>query len=142
MPPSKFDGWQTGSFSEQKLLQVPKDEKFLDSRRMGKQLKKLVKGIKPGDQMMVVGTSNAPWLAKRGKFLKSFQTHIYIPPMEYGTRSFVWNKTIMEINGVDRRFEVSCLPKISDHFKFNRLHCIFYLCYILVQPFVLLCGLK
>jgi hypothetical protein len=53
---------------------IPKAEKHLDPRRIGKKLfKGIVKPIKPEDRVMVFGISGQPWLGKQAKMKKTFE---------------------------------------------------------------------
>lgn len=53
---------------------VPKDEKHLDPKRIGKKIQKgIIKTIKQEDRVMVFGISSQPWLGKPGKMKKVFE---------------------------------------------------------------------
>lgn len=86
---------------------VPKPERPLKPKKFARTLRKLVKGIKRPDQILVLGTSNAPWLARGRRLVKAYQRHIFVPPPDYGSRSLLWHKLIMAHHGVDRNFEVA-----------------------------------
>lgn len=53
---------------------VPKDERELDPKRVGKKLVKgIIKTIKPEDRVLVLGVTCAPWLAQAAKLKKAFE---------------------------------------------------------------------
>lgn len=66
----------------------------------------MVKGIKSPDRILVLGTSNKPWVSRGRQLTRAYQRHVFVPPMDYGSRSLMWHKLIMAHNGVDRNFEV------------------------------------
>ena len=65
-----------------------------------------MKGIKAPDRILVLGTSNKPWASRRRKLHRAYQRHVFVPPMDYGSRSLMWHRLIMAHTGVDRNFEV------------------------------------
>lgn len=118
---------------------VPKPEKHLDPKRIGKKLLKgIVKTIKPEDRVMVLGITGQPWLAKPAKLKKTFERVnlteaciffncrfnfqiILIPRPDYGTIYLYWRQLLMPFHGVNRDFDASALAKVT---KYYPLPCI------------------
>ncbi|EFA06079.1 IQ and AAA domain-containing protein 1-like [Tribolium castaneum] len=93
---------------------VPRGEKHLDPKRIGKKLQKgIVKTIKPEDRVMVFGISAQPWLGKPGKMKKVFERIILIPRPDYGSIYQYWRELLMPYHGIDRNIDVSCLAKLT-----------------------------
>ncbi|KAG5885827.1 hypothetical protein JTB14_017197 [Gonioctena quinquepunctata] len=93
---------------------VPKEEKELDPRRLGKKLVRgIIKTITPEDRVMVLGITNKPWAAKATKMKKAFEKNILLPRPDYGSVYLYWQKLLMPYHGVDRNFNVSALAKVT-----------------------------
>lgn len=53
---------------------VPKQEKHLDPKRIGKKLLKgIIKTILPEDRVLVLGISGQPWAAQAAKLKKAYE---------------------------------------------------------------------
>ncbi|KAE8750578.1 hypothetical protein FOCC_FOCC002558, partial [Frankliniella occidentalis] len=92
---------------------VPKPERALKPKKFARTLKKIVKGIKRPDRVLVLGTSNAPWLARGRKLVKAYQRHVFVPPLDYGSRALLWHQLIMQHKAVARDFEVTSGVSLS-----------------------------
>ncbi|KAK6617196.1 hypothetical protein RUM44_005527 [Polyplax serrata] len=92
---------------------VPKEERHLDPKRTAGLINKLLKGIKPTDQILLVGVCSQPWLANTNKFLKAYQQLIFVPQMDYSSYFLVWKTLLMAYHSVPRTFDVSCLARAS-----------------------------
>ncbi|XP_034243046.1 dynein regulatory complex protein 11-like [Thrips palmi] len=93
---------------------VPKAERPLKPKKFARTLKKIVKGIKKPDQVLVLGLTNEPWKARGRRLVKAYQRHVFVPPLDYGSRFLLWHKFIMEHHGVDRNFEVTPLAHVTE----------------------------
>lgn len=50
---------------------VPKEERQFNPKKLGKIIPKLAKTIKPGDQILVLGLSDQPWVATANQMVKN-----------------------------------------------------------------------
>ncbi|KAF7270092.1 hypothetical protein GWI33_016918 [Rhynchophorus ferrugineus] len=93
---------------------VPKEEKDLDPKRVGKKLVKgIVKTIKPEDRILVLGISKAPWLAQAAKLKKAFDRAILIPRPDYGSVYMFWREFLTPYHQVDRDFNFTSLTTVT-----------------------------
>lgn len=99
-------------FSDPRRVQVPKAERPLKPKKFARTLKKIVKGIKKPDQVLVLGLTSEPWKSRGRRLVKAYQRHVFVPPLDYGSRYLLWHKLIMEHHGVDRNFEVRSPPRV------------------------------
>lgn len=58
-------------------------------------MKKIIKPLKKIDRVMILGTSDMPWTAS-GKFGKTFETFILIPPTDYSNAFIMWLNLLSE----------------------------------------------
>lgn len=100
---------------------VPKKEKELEPKRMARIIKKIVKGIKPSDQVLLLGVSSQPWLAKKKMFLKTYQNLIFIPQMDYGSYFRVWQTLLTPYHSISRNFDFSSLAKASSGYSIKAI---------------------
>ncbi|CAG9764660.1 unnamed protein product [Ceutorhynchus assimilis] len=95
---------------------VPKEEKDLDPKRVGKKLVKgIIKTIKPEDRVLVLGTTGAPWLAQAAKLKKAFERAILIPRPDYGSVYLWWRELLRPYHGVDRNFNFTSLATMTEN---------------------------
>ncbi|ENN72771.1 hypothetical protein HUJ04_013362 [Dendroctonus ponderosae] len=93
---------------------VPKDERELDPKRVGKKLVKgIIKAIKPEDRVLVLGATCAPWLAQAAKLKKAFERVILIPRPDYGSVYLWWRELLRPYHGVDRNFNFTSLATVT-----------------------------
>ncbi|KAJ8939867.1 hypothetical protein NQ318_010418 [Aromia moschata] len=93
---------------------VPKDERQLDPKRIGKKLfKGIVKTITPEDRVLVLGITKQPWAAQAAKLKKAFERNILIPRPDYGSVYLYWQQLLMSYHGVDRNFNLTCLATVT-----------------------------
>ncbi|KAJ2954198.1 hypothetical protein O0L34_g2435 [Tuta absoluta] len=101
---------------------VPKEEKAFDPQRISKALyKDIIKGLKPVDKVMVIGTASEPWLAKSAKLKKAFPNCILLPKSDYGSISYILTKVIMRYHGVSRDFNVQSLAQALRGYDINSI---------------------
>nr|XP_023688535.1 IQ and AAA domain-containing protein 1 [Paramormyrops kingsleyae] len=94
---------------------VPKEEKELDPRRLKKDLPKMLKSIKGGDRVLIVGTTQDPGSADLKSLCKVYSKIILIPRPDYASRYVMWRELIKKAGGeVTDSLDLSCLAKISD----------------------------
>ncbi|EDS41892.1 conserved hypothetical protein [Culex quinquefasciatus] len=93
---------------------VPPDEKHLDPTKLSKHLMKhLIKKIKKEEKILLVGTSSAPWLAKMGKFKKSFEKFLILPKTDYGSTQLLWRHALNQKVGIGKDFPLSPLAMVT-----------------------------
>ncbi|KAG5459473.1 MAG: P-loop containing nucleoside triphosphate hydrolase protein, partial [Olpidium bornovanus] len=73
---------------------VPKDD-TTDPKRIRKDLLKAVKGIKPSDRVLLVGTSDKPWDADLKAMVPCFDKMICVPKPDYAARQMLWGVGIL-----------------------------------------------
>lgn len=100
---------------------VPKEEKDMDPKRLGGLIQNLVKGIKPEDQILLLGVCSQPWMANRNKLLKVYQKIVLVPEMNYGSYLTLWQALLRPYHSVPRDFDVSCLARASIGFSANAI---------------------
>nr|CAH7720166.1 unnamed protein product [Callosobruchus chinensis] len=98
---------------------VPKEEKELDPKRVGKKLfKGVIKTIGKDDRVLVLGITGKPWAAQAAKLKKTFERHILIPRPDYNSIYLYWRELLMPYHGVDRNFNVTALTKVTVNYPF------------------------
>ncbi|KAL0271263.1 UNVERIFIED_CONTAM: hypothetical protein PYX00_008408 [Menopon gallinae] len=95
------------------MKKVPKADKT-DPKRLKKDLPKLVKGIGPDDQIMLIGVSTTPWDCDQKALQQTYNKFIYIPRPDYSSLSFIWTDLLFQYSGVSRQFDVGVLAKLTD----------------------------
>ncbi|KAJ8279351.1 hypothetical protein COCON_G00064170 [Conger conger] len=94
---------------------VPKEEKELDPKRLKKDLPKILKTIKGGDRILIVGTTQEPFNADIKSLCKVYSKVVLIPRPDYASRYVMWKQIIMKNGGeVTKMLDLSSLAKISD----------------------------
>ncbi|XP_063985253.1 dynein regulatory complex protein 11-like [Diachasmimorpha longicaudata] len=94
------------------LKKIPPEERENQPKRLAKLLPKFIKGIKPGDQTLVLGLASEPWKATK-KFYKIYETFITIPVSDYNSVYLFYQDILMKYHYVSRHFDVSALAKLS-----------------------------
>ncbi|CAK9833578.1 Dynein regulatory complex protein 11 [Anthophora retusa] len=94
------------------LKKVPPQERYYKPKRFAKYYPKLVKSIKPGDQMLFLTTSSEPYKATR-PFVRIHDKFIMIPLTDYNTLYMFYKDLLMKYHGIDRNIDVSCLARMS-----------------------------
>ncbi|KAI5646974.1 ATPase family associated with various cellular activities (AAA) domain-containing protein [Phthorimaea operculella] len=101
---------------------VPKEEKAFDPTRISKALyKDIIRGLKPVDKVMVIGTASEPWLAKTNKMKKAFPFGILLPKSDYGSISYILTKVLMKYHGISRDFNVHGLAQVLRGYDINSI---------------------
>ncbi|XP_039272100.1 dynein regulatory complex protein 11-like isoform X2 [Styela clava] len=96
------------------VKKAPKGDKT-DPKRLKKDLPKILKGFKPEDRVVLVGTSVSPFDAELKPFVKTYERIILIPRPDYASRYILWKHLILEHNGIiTQHLDVSSLTKITD----------------------------
>nr|XP_033788643.1 IQ and AAA domain-containing protein 1-like [Geotrypetes seraphini] len=94
---------------------VPKEEKELEPKRLKKDLLKVLKMIKAEHRVLIVGTSEKPYLAEIKSFCKMFQKIFMIPRPDYASRFVTWKELIQNHGGLfTSSLNLSALAKMSD----------------------------
>uniref|UniRef100_A0A8C4QAL5 AAA+ ATPase domain-containing protein n=1 Tax=Eptatretus burgeri TaxID=7764 RepID=A0A8C4QAL5_EPTBU len=79
---------------------VPKEEKELDPQRLKKELPKMLKFVKPGDRVLIVGTSPVPYEAELKSICKVYDKILQVPRPKYASRLALWRSFISNKGGV------------------------------------------
>ncbi|KAL4635364.1 IQ and AAA domain-containing protein 1 [Arapaima gigas] len=94
---------------------VPKEDKELDPTRLKKDLPKMLKNMKGGDCVLIIGTSQFPFNADVKSFCKLYSKIILIPRPDYASRYVMWRQLIEKNGGeMTSALDLSSLAKISD----------------------------
>ncbi|KFB37815.1 AGAP011743-PA-like protein [Anopheles sinensis] len=90
---------------------IPTHDAQTDPGKLGKHLFKLiVKQLKPEDKILLVATSDAPWLAKVGPLKKCFEKFLLLPRPDYGSTVLLWQHALRRFGvGVPRDIDLSAL---------------------------------
>ncbi|KAJ8919460.1 hypothetical protein NQ315_016560 [Exocentrus adspersus] len=98
---------------------VPKDEKSLDPKRIGKKLfKGIIKTITAADRVLVLGVTSKPWAAQAAKMKKTFERNILVPRPDYGSVYLYWRELLMAYHVVDRNIDVTSLVTVTLNYPF------------------------
>uniref|UniRef100_A0A182SLF4 ATPase AAA-type core domain-containing protein n=1 Tax=Anopheles maculatus TaxID=74869 RepID=A0A182SLF4_9DIPT len=101
---------------------VPSADQSLDPTKLGKHLFKLVvKQLKPEDKVLLVGTTNQPWLAKVGPLKKCFEKILLLPRPDYGSTILLWQCALRRFPTVPRDFELSALAKVTTGYSAGQI---------------------
>ncbi|EZA61609.1 hypothetical protein DMN91_004111 [Ooceraea biroi] len=94
------------------LRKVPPEERHLQPKRFAKHFVKLVKDIKPGDQILFLSLSEEP---QKGTiaFVRVHDGFIRVPTTDYNTLYMFYKNLLMKYPNVDRDIDVSCLATMS-----------------------------
>ncbi|XP_074123574.1 IQ and AAA domain-containing protein 1-like [Sminthopsis crassicaudata] len=94
---------------------VPKDEKWMEPKRIKKDLAKAIRQLQPGDRIMLIGTTNQPQVAEVNGLCKTYQKILMVPPPDYASRYILW-KHLIESYGkfIVNRLDLTALTKVSD----------------------------
>ncbi|XP_024085747.1 IQ and AAA domain-containing protein 1 [Cimex lectularius] len=95
------------------MKKVPKTDKT-DPKRLKKDLAKLVKGIGPDDQVLVIGTSRLPWECDQKLLVQAYHKLIFVPRPDYASLSLLWNDQLFQYAGLSRQFNTSSLARLAD----------------------------
>ncbi|XP_078234378.1 IQ and AAA domain-containing protein 1-like [Pogona vitticeps] len=97
---------------------VPKEEKEFDPRRLKRELPKALHLLKAGDRVLLLGTSNKPYLADVKGLCKTYERVLLIPRPDYASRFVVWQQLIQRHGGVvTSSLDLSALAKVSDGYS-------------------------
>ncbi|XP_050089945.1 dynein regulatory complex protein 11 [Anopheles aquasalis] len=93
---------------------VPPTEAHQDPTKLGKWLlKMIVKQLKPDDRILLVGTTDRPWLAKVGPLKKFFDKFLIFPRPDYGSTVLLWKRALLPFPGVPRDLDLSALATVT-----------------------------
>uniref|UniRef100_H2YYK9 ATPase AAA-type core domain-containing protein n=1 Tax=Ciona savignyi TaxID=51511 RepID=H2YYK9_CIOSA len=96
------------------IKKAPKGDKT-DPKRLKKDLPKVLKGFKPEDRVLLVGTSLAPFDSELKPFVKTYEKIVLIPRPDYASRYILWKHVITAHGGIiTTHIDVSSLTKITD----------------------------
>nr|CAB3255453.1 IQ and AAA domain-containing protein 1-like [Phallusia mammillata] len=96
------------------IKKAPKGDKT-DPKRLKKDLPKVLKGFKPEDRILLVGTSRNPFDAELKPFVKTYEKIVLIPRPDYASRFILWQRLISQHGGlITNHLDISSLTKITD----------------------------
>ncbi|XP_030179649.1 dynein regulatory complex protein 11 [Lynx canadensis] len=96
---------------------VPSAERMMEPKRLKKQLPKILRLLKPGDRILIVGTTQRPFDAELQSFCKVYQKIILVPRPDYASRFVLWKQIIQRNGGIiTNALNISCLAKVTDGF--------------------------
>ncbi|XP_019510904.1 PREDICTED: IQ and AAA domain-containing protein 1-like, partial [Hipposideros armiger] len=101
---------------------VPKDEKEMDPKRIKKDLTKALRLLKPGDRVMLIGTTERPQLAERKGLCQAYERVVIMSRPDYASRYVLW-KHMLEAQGVQvtPSLDISALAKVSEGYTAGRI---------------------
>ncbi|XP_063728369.1 dynein regulatory complex protein 11-like [Symsagittifera roscoffensis] len=98
------------------LKKVPKKDE-LDPKRLKKDLPKTLKGWKPEDRLLLVGTTNKPQDSDHKGLCGLYQKIILVARPDYGSRQILFRVLIDKYGGtITNALNISDLARISDGF--------------------------
>ncbi|XP_072508300.1 IQ and AAA domain-containing protein 1-like [Notamacropus eugenii] len=94
---------------------IPKEEREMDPKRIKKDLAKALRLLRPGDRVMLIGTSDHPQIAELKGLCKAYERILMVPQPDYATRYLLW-KHLIERYGKSllSQVDISGLTKVSD----------------------------
>ncbi|KAJ3318253.1 Dynein regulatory complex protein 11 [Blyttiomyces sp. JEL0837] len=103
---------------------VPKDDQS-DPKRIKKDLLKNMKGLKPEDRVMLIGTSWKPWDADLKAMLPIFSKILFTPKPDYSSRFIIWRDLITKKASNHAKYvNVSLLSRMSEGLSAGSLNLI------------------
>uniref|UniRef100_A0A8C8VLD1 IQ motif containing with AAA domain 1 like n=1 Tax=Pelusios castaneus TaxID=367368 RepID=A0A8C8VLD1_9SAUR len=100
---------------------VPKEEKEADPKRLKKDLPKALKMLKPEDRVLLIGTSDKPYMADVKTLCRAYERILLIPRPDYASRygeRMIWQRLIKKHGGtVTGALDISALAKVSDGYS-------------------------
>ncbi|XP_036616441.1 IQ and AAA domain-containing protein 1-like [Trichosurus vulpecula] len=94
---------------------VPKEEREMDPKRVKKDLAKAVRLLRPGDRVMLIGTSDQPQIADIKGLCKTYERILMVPQPDYATRYVLWKHLIGQYGkSLLSHVDISGLTKVSD----------------------------
>ncbi|KAM4874739.1 IQ and AAA domain-containing protein 1-like [Thomomys bottae] len=94
---------------------IPKEEKKMDPKRIKKDLTRALRLLSPGDRVLLIGTTEQPYLADMKGLCRVYERIIFIPRPDYASRYVLW-KHMIESQGVQvtQSLDISGLARVSD----------------------------
>ncbi|XP_028606167.2 IQ and AAA domain-containing protein 1-like [Podarcis muralis] len=97
---------------------VPKEEKEHDPKRLKKDLPKALNLLKAEDRVLLMGTSNQPYLADIKGLCKTYERILLIHRPDYASRYVTWKRLVERHGGVvTSTLDLSALAKVSDGYS-------------------------
>uniref|UniRef100_A0A182JGG6 ATPase AAA-type core domain-containing protein n=1 Tax=Anopheles atroparvus TaxID=41427 RepID=A0A182JGG6_ANOAO len=93
---------------------VPPQEQPFDPSKLGKHLfKQIVKQLNAEDKVLLIATSDQPWVAKVGPLKKCFEKFLLLPRPDYGSTVLLWQHALRRYVGVPRDLDLSALATVT-----------------------------
>ncbi|XP_075439622.1 IQ and AAA domain-containing protein 1-like [Ascaphus truei] len=97
---------------------VPKEEKELDPRRLRKELPRALKSLRGGQGVLLIGTSDRPFLADPKTLCKTYERIMLIPRPDYASRYVLWRSLVRRFGGTPSDgLHFGALARISDGYS-------------------------
>ncbi|XP_048193710.1 LOW QUALITY PROTEIN: IQ and AAA domain-containing protein 1-like [Perognathus longimembris pacificus] len=101
---------------------IPKEERKMDPKRIKKDLTKALRLLSPGDRVLLIGTSEQPYLADMKALCRAYERILFIPRPDYASRYVLW-KHMIEAQGaqVTQSLDLSGLARVSDGYTSSHI---------------------
>ncbi|XP_025049307.1 IQ and AAA domain-containing protein 1-like [Alligator sinensis] len=97
---------------------VPKEEKEAEPKRLRKELPKALKMLRVDDRVLLLGTSDRPYMADAKALCKAYERVLLVPRPDYASRYVTWQRLIQKHGGtVGRGLDLSALATVSDGYS-------------------------
>ncbi|XP_013360027.1 PREDICTED: IQ and AAA domain-containing protein 1-like [Chinchilla lanigera] len=93
---------------------IPKEERQMDPKRIRKDLGKAVRLLRPGDRVMLIGTTEQPQLADMKGLCRLYERILLVPRPDYASRYVLWKHLIEARTQVSPSLDLSALASVSD----------------------------
>ncbi|XP_012882671.1 PREDICTED: IQ and AAA domain-containing protein 1-like [Dipodomys ordii] len=94
---------------------IPKEEINMDPKRIKKDLTKALRLLGPGDRVLLIGTTEQPYLADMKGLCRAYERILFISRPDYASRYVLW-KHMIQAQGVrvTQSLDISGLARVSD----------------------------
>ncbi|KAG5445315.1 Dynein regulatory complex protein 11 [Clonorchis sinensis] len=100
---------------------IPKTD-LTDPKRLRKELPRAMKTIRPGDRILLVGCSSAPFEGEIKPMCSLYQKIILIPRPDFSSRSLLWRALIVRHGGqLTSALDTVSLSKVSDGYTAGQI---------------------
>uniref|UniRef100_A0A2C9JQ92 AAA+ ATPase domain-containing protein n=1 Tax=Biomphalaria glabrata TaxID=6526 RepID=A0A2C9JQ92_BIOGL len=84
-------------------------------------LQGLMKKLKQGDRMALIGLTHLPFYCKTKSLLNVFKNVIFFPTPEYGSRTAMWKALLAKLPLLRTNLNVSVLSKLTEGYSFREI---------------------
>ncbi|XP_028933937.1 IQ and AAA domain-containing protein 1-like [Ornithorhynchus anatinus] len=101
---------------------VPKEEKEMDPKRLKKDLPKALRLLRPGDRVLLIGTTDRPQAADIKALSRTYERILMLLQPDYASRYVIWKHLIEKHGGpLACSVDISGLAKVSDGYSSGSL---------------------